>query len=113
MTKVNATVVYYVLPTAPLGTCPENASCPQGQVCDTMDNLVEDGSRFPAYDNIMLVFMCEFHNSTKKLTVQDVHLFIVKGEEDTNENVIINMHIDTQLKKKTTVRLYLFPMSLS
>ena len=88
-------VVYYVLPTQPLSSCPGNSSCPPGQLsgCHTMDNLTMNSSDFFSSDkaNITLIFMCGIHNCTKNLTLQNLHSFIMEGAAESRENVIISM----------------------
>ena len=86
-------VVYYVSPTEQLGSCRGNSSCPPGQVCYTMDDLAESSYMFFSSDhiNITLVFMCGIHNLTKNLTIQTLHSFVMKGETETKEKLIIDM----------------------
>ena len=86
-------VVYYVSPTEPQSSCSGNSSCPPGQLCRTMDYIVENSSEFfsPEHINVTLIFMCGVHNYTKDLTVQNLHSFIMKGEAESKENVIIDM----------------------
>ena len=86
-------VVYYVLPTEPLSSCPTNITCPPNQVCHTMDYLVKHRSDFffPGYCNISLIFMCGIHNYTQDLHVQNLHSFVMKGETGAKENTIISM----------------------
>ena len=87
-------VVYYVLPTEPLSSCPGNSSCPPGQLCHTMDYLAEHSSKFfsPDHVSVTLTFMCGVHNCTKDLTVQNLHSFVMKGAAESRENVIIILH---------------------
>ena len=84
--------VYHVKPVKPLISCPGNSSCPPGQLCHTMDYLVEHSSEFfsPDHVNITLIFMCGVHNYTKGLVVRNLHSFVMKGAEESRENVIIN-----------------------
>ena len=86
-------MVYYVLPTEPLSSCPGNSSCPPGQLCLTMDYLAEHScSEFFSSDqvSVTLIFMCGIHNYTKDLTVQNLHSFVMKGAAESRENVIID-----------------------
>ena len=94
-------VVYYVSPTESLNSCTGNSSCPPGQLCHTMDYLVEHSSEFfsPEHVNVMLIFMCGVHNYTKDLSVQKLHSFVMKGTAESKENVIIDHHFVTQLRK--------------
>ena len=88
-------VVYYVVPTEQISPCHRNSiTCPPGQVCHTMDYFTESGNKFFSTNhvNITLIFMCGVHKCTKDLTVQNLHSFDVRGETETKENVIINMH---------------------
>ena len=91
-------VVYYVSPTEPLSSCSGNSSCPPGQLCHTMDYLVENSSEFfsPDYINVTLMFMCGVHNYTKDLTVQNLHSLVLKGADESKENAIINHQFGTQ-----------------
>ena len=93
LSETKKSVVYYVSPTEPLSSCPGNSSCPPGQLCHTMDYLVEHSSEFfsPDHVNVTLIFMCGVHNYTKNLTVQNLHLFVMKGAAESKEKVIINM----------------------
>ena len=88
-------VVYYVLPTEPLNSCPiaTNISCPSNQVCHTMDYLAEHRSHFfpRDYYHITLIFMCGVHNYTQDLRVQNHYSFIMKGETGAKKNTIISM----------------------
>ena len=92
-------VVYYVSPMEPLSSCPGNSSCPPGQLCHTMDYLVEHSSKFfsPDHVNVTLIFMCGVHNYTKDLTVQNLNSFVMKGATESKENVIINMFLHGHL----------------
>ena len=85
-------VVYFVHPTKLLSFCPGNGSCPPGQICHTLDGLVEHSSKFfsSEYVNVTLVFMCGIHNYTKDLTVQNLYSFVMKGTADSKENLVIN-----------------------
>ena len=87
-------VVYHVLPTKPIDSCPGNgSSCPPDQLCLTMDHLVEHSSKLFSSDhvNITLVFMCGVHNYTMKdLIVQNLHSFVMKGAAESRENIIID-----------------------
>ena len=85
-------VVYYVSPTEPLSSCPGNSSCPPGQLCHTIDYLVNHSSEFFSSDhvNITLIFMCGIHNYTKNLFVQNFHSFVMKGTAESKENSIID-----------------------
>ena len=89
--ETNEGVVYYVLPTEPLSSCPENSSCPPGQLCHTMDYLAEHSSELfsPDHVNVTLVFLCGVHNYSKDLTVQNLHSFVMKGAE-SRENATID-----------------------
>ena len=94
-------VVYRVLPTNPIDSCPGNgSSCPLGQLCVTMDYLVEHSSKLFSSDhiNVTLVFVCGIHNYTKDLTVQNLHSFVMKGATESRENVIIDHQFGTQPK---------------
>ena len=94
-------VVYRVLPTKPIDSCPGNgSSCPLGQLCVTMDYLVEHSSKLFSSDhvNVILVFMCGVHNYIKDLTVQNLHSFVMKGATESRENVIIDHQFGTQPK---------------
>ena len=88
-------VVYYVLPTEPLSSCPiaTNISCPPNQVCHTMDYLAEHRSHFFSRDyyHITLIFMCGVHNYTQDLSVQNHYSFVMKGETGAKKNTIISM----------------------
>ena len=88
-----ASVVYYVLPTEPLDSCPRNISCRPNQLCYTMDYLAAHSSELfsPDYHNITLMYMCGVHNYTRDLNVQNVHSFVMKGETGANENSVISM----------------------
>ncbi|MCG8621095.1 MAG: hypothetical protein MJE68_03700, partial [Proteobacteria bacterium] len=64
-------VVYHVLPTKPIDSCPGNgSSCPLDQHCLKMDQLMEHNSKLFSSDyvNVILVFVCGVHNYTKDLT---------------------------------------------
>ena len=87
-------VIYYVSPTV---SCPGNSSsCPPGQLCHTMDYLVEHSSELfsPDYVNVTLILLCGVHNITKDLTVQNLHSFVMKGE-------IVSVIIDHQFVAKS------------
>ena len=96
-------VVYYVLPTKPLSSCSGNSSCPSGQLCLTMDYLVEHSSEFfsPDYVNITLLFMCGVHNLTKDLSLQNLHSFVMEAATETKENIIIDMLSQVRLQNDT------------
>ena len=89
-------VVYHVLPTKPIDSCPGNgsSSCPLDQHCLKMDlhhQLLEHSSKLFLPDhvlNVTLVFMCGVHNYTKDLTVQNLTSFVMKGAAESRENVI-------------------------
>ena len=108
--KTKEGVVYYVSPTEPLSSCPGNSSCPPGQLCHTMDYLVEHSSKFFSSDhiNVTLIFMCGVHNYTKDLTVQNLHSFIMKGAAESKENVIIDHQFGTQLGKPNCTIIQFF-----
>ena len=96
-------VVYHVLPTKPIDSCPGNgsSSCPLDQHCLKMDYLVEHSSKLFSSDHVTvtLVFMCGVHNYyTKDWTVQNLTSFIVKGAAKSRENVIIDHQFGTQPK---------------
>ena len=97
-------VVYYVLPTEPLSSCPRNISCPPNQVCHTMDYLAEHGNELfsPDYYNVTMIFMCGVHNYTQDLNVQNLHSFVMKGETGAKENSIVSML--TQVKFQMNMR---------
>ena len=113
LTKTDEGVVYYVSPTEPLSSCSGNSSCPSGQLCHTMDYLVEHSSEFfsPDHVNVTLIFMCGVHNYTKDLTVQNLHSFVMKGAAESKENVIIDHHFVTQLGKPNCTIIHLFNIS--
>ena len=100
-------VVYYISPTEPLSSCHGNSSCPPGQLCHTMDYLVEHSSELfsPDHVNVTLMFMCGVHNSTKDLVVYDLHSFVMKGAADSRENVIID-HQFVGEPKCTVIRFF-------
>ena len=79
-------VVYYISPTEPLSSCHRNSSCPPGQLCHTMDYLVEHSSELFSSDhvNVTLMFMCGVHNYTKDLVVYDLHSFVMKGAAESS-----------------------------
>ena len=106
-------MVYYVSPTEPLSSCPGNSSCPPGQLCHTMDYLVEHSSKFfsPDHINVTLIFMCGVHNYTKDLTVQNLHSFVMKGAAESKENVIIDHQFGTQLGKPNCTIIQFFNIS--
>ena len=107
-------VVYYVSPTEPLSSCAGNtSSCPPGQLCHTMDYLVENCSRFfsPDHVNVTLIFMCGVHNYTKDLTVQNLHSFVMKGAAESKENVIIDHQFGAQLGKPNCTIIQFFNIS--
>ena len=96
-------VVYHVLPTKPIDSCPGNgsSSCPLDQHCLKMDYLVEHSSKLFSSDHVTvtLVFMCGVHNYyTKDWTVQNLTSFVVKGAAKSRENVIIDHQFGTQPK---------------
>ena len=111
--KTKEGVVYYVSPTEPLSSCPGNTSCPPGQLCHTMDYLVEHSSKFFSSDriNVTLIFMCGVHNYTKDLTVQNLHSFIMKGAAESKENVIIDHQFGAQLGKPNCTIIQFFNVS--
>ena len=81
--------VYYVLP------YPEDmSSCQPHQLCHTMDYLAEHSDEFFSSDhiNVTLIFMCEIHNYTKDMTVQNLQSFVMKGATESRENVILDHH---------------------
>ena len=90
--RLTESTVYHVKPVKHLSSCPGNSSCPPGQLCHTMDYLAEHSSEFFSSDhvNVTLIFMCGVHNYTKDLTVQNLHLFVMKGAAESKENVIID-----------------------
>ena len=100
-------VVYYISPTEPLGSCHGNSSCPPGQLCHTMDYLVEHSSELFSSDhvNVTLMFMCGVHNYTKDLVVYDLHSFVMKGAAESRENVIID-HQFVGEPKCTVIRFF-------
>ena len=107
-------VVYYVSPTEPLSSCAGNtSSCPSGQLCHTMDYLVENSSKFFSSDhiNVTLIFMCGVHNYTKDLTVQNLHSFVMKGAAESKENVIIDHQFGAQLGKPNCTIIQFFNIS--
>ena len=107
------TVFYYVHPTEPLSSCPGNSSCPSGQLCHTMDYLVEHSSEFfpPENLNLTLIFMCGVHNYTKDLTVKNLHSFVMEGASEPNENVIIDHQFGIQLGNPNCTTLQFFNVS--
>ena len=113
LTETEESVVYYVSPTEPLSSCPGNSSCPPGQLCHTMDYLVEHSSKFfsPDYINVTLIFICGVHNYTKDLTVQNFDSFIIKGAAEPKENVIINHQFGTQVGKPNCTTVQFFNVS--
>ena len=112
-TEEGARVIYYVSPTEPLSSCPGNSSCPPGQLCHTINYLVEHGSKLfsPDHINVTLIFMCGIHNYTKDLTVQNLHSFVMKGAAESKENVIIDHQFATQLGKPNCTNIQLFNIS--
>ena len=105
-------VVYYVSPTEPLSSCAGNtSSCPSGQLCHTMDYLVENKFFSPDHINVTLIFMCGVHNYTKNLTVQNLHSFVMKGAAESKENVIIDHQFGTQLGKPNCTIIQFFNIS--
>ena len=106
-------VVYYVSPTEPQSSCSGNSSCPPGQLCRTMDYLVENSNKFfsPDHINVTLIFMCGVHNYTKDLTVQNLHSFVMKGAAESKENVIIDHQFGAQLGKPNCTIIQLFNIS--
>ena len=107
-------VVYYVSPTEQLSSCAGNtSSCPPGQLCHTMDYLVENSNKFfsPDHVNVTLIFMCGVHNYTKDLTVQSLHSFVMKGAAESKENVIIDHQFGAQLGKPNCTIIQFFNIS--
>ena len=93
MSEGEQSVTYNVLPTEPIGSCHgQNSTCPPGQLCYTMDYLVEHSSEFFSLDhiNVTLRFLCGIHRYTKNLTVQNLHSFVMKGATESRENVIVD-----------------------
>ena len=113
LAKTEEGVVYYVSPTEPLSSCPGNSSCLPGQLCHTMDYLVEQSSKFfsPDHVNVTLIFMCGVHNYTKDLTVQNLHSFVMKGAAESKENVIIDHQFGAQLGKPNCTIIQFFNIS--
>ena len=115
LAKTEEGVVYHVLPTEPLSSCPRNSSCPPGQLqlCHTMDYLVEHSGKFfsPDHVNVTLIFMCGVHNYTKDLTVQNLHSFVMKGAAESKENVIIDHQFGAQLGKPNCTIIRFFNIS--
>ena len=113
LAKTEEGVVYLVHPTEPLNSCPGNSSCPPGQLCHTMDYLVEHSDEFfsPDHINVILIFMCGVHNYTKDLTVQNLHAFVMKGASESKENVIINLQFGAQHGKPNCTIIQFFNIS--
>ena len=105
--------VYYVKPVKYLSSCPGNSSCPSGQLCYTMDYLTEHSSEFflPHHVNVTLIFMCGVHNYTKDLVVQNFHSFVMKGTEESTENVIIDHQFGMQVGKPNCTLIQFFNVS--
>ena len=84
--------VYHVKPVKPLISCPGNSSCPPGQLYHTLDYLANHSSVFfsPDHVNVTLIFMCGVHNYAKNLTVQNLHSFVMEGDAESRENVVID-----------------------
>ena len=106
-------MVYYVLPTEPLSSCPGNSSCPPGQLCHTMDYFAEHSSEFFSSDqvSVTLIFMCGVHNYTKDLTVQNLHSFVMKGSAESRQNVIIDHQFTEQSGKPNCTIIQFFNVS--
>lgn len=98
-TEANKSVVYHVSPTKQLDSCPRNSTCQPDQHCHKLDYFAQNSKKlFSQNDtNITLIFMCGVHNHTKRLTVQNVNTFVMKGAEKSNDNVIINHKINAKL----------------
>ena len=113
LAKTEEGVVYYVSQTEPLSSCPKNSSCPPGQLCHTMDYLVEHSGKFfsPDHVNVTPIFMCGVHNYTKDLTVQNLHSFVMKGAAESKENVIIDHQFGAQLGKPNCTIIQFFNIS--
>ena len=105
-------VIYYVSSTESLSSCPGSSSCPSGQLCHTMDYLIEHSSEFFSSDhvNITLIFMCGVHNYTKNLMVQHLQSFVLKGTSDSREKTVIDQFV-TRLNKPNCTLLQFFNIS--
>ena len=103
-------MVYFIYPTEPLISCHGNSTCPPGQLCHTMNYLVEHSSKFFSPDriNITLMFMCGVHSFTKDLIVQNLNSFVMKGVTESKENVIVNSQFGTQLGKPNCTIIQFF-----
>ena len=107
-------VIYYVSPTEPLSSCPGNSSCPHGQLCHTMDYLVEHSSEFfsPDQVSVTLMFRCGVHNYTKDLTVQNLHSFVMEGAaESPRKNVTADHQFVAQNGEPNCTVLQFFNVS--
>ena len=92
--------VYYILPTEQLTSCHGSSIRLPGQVCHKIDYFVQNSHKFFSRDHIneTQIFMCGVHNFTKNLIVRNLHPFVIKGETEFKENVIINMLYQTTEK---------------
>ena len=109
----NMGAYYFIRPTEPLSSCTRNSSCPPGELCHTMNYLVEHSSKFfsPDHVNVTLIFMCGIHNYTKGLTVQNFKSFVMKGAADSRENVIIDHQFGEQLGTPNCTIIQFFNVS--
>ena len=105
---LSESIHYYVQPTEPLNSCPANSSCPPGQQCQTIDYLVEHSHEFfsPDHINVTLTLMCGVHNSTKSLTVQNLHSFVTTGGTEFKENQIISFGAHSNKQNYTTISFF-------
>ena len=55
--------------------------------------------------------MCEVHNYTKDLTVQNFHSFIVKGGAESRENVVIDHQFGMQVVEPKCTLIQFFNVS--
>ena len=88
--------VYCVSPTEQLSSCPRNSGHPPaaGRPVYTLDYLAKNSKTLFSPNNtniVILKFMCGVHNCTNNMTIQNLHSFVMKGESESRENVIINM----------------------
>jgi predicted outer membrane repeat protein len=107
------TKIIHVKPVKNLFSCPGNSSCPPDQLCYTMDYLANHSSKFFSSDhvNITLIFMCGVHNYTKHLTLQNLHSFVMKGDAESRENVIIDHQLSMQVDKPSCTIIQFFNVS--